>query len=130
MSAGNARTVMASPPRLPIFGVEIEIYVKLRPQFEGQIADMMRSGPEMIPEHWRQWDLGLRNDYPDDERSKRRALSHRRAVGKAVENCIDNMLGHGNGWRCEAEQGLREWELTVPSDPRKWCMYPWSLPII
>ena len=117
---------MASPPRLPIFGVEIEIYVKLIPEFEVKAAEMRRSSPDLIPEHWRQWDFELRNNYPNDQTNIERALSHRWAVGKAIEECIYNMLGCGNGWRCEIEQSLMEWELRVPPDPRKWCMYSWS----
>ncbi|KAK4032786.1 hypothetical protein C8A01DRAFT_20194 [Parachaetomium inaequale] len=122
MSAGNART--APPARLPLFGVEIEIYVKLKPKNEVLTREKKRTNPDSLPEYWRLWDFDLKNDYGPDK--QRAAVFQRREVCRAVQANIDTMLGQDNGWRCEADPSLKERNLTVPTDPRKW----WGVEVI
>jgi hypothetical protein len=119
MSAGNTRN--APPARQPLFGVEIEIYVKIKPKNEVLTREKKRTDPDSLPEHWQLWDFDLKNDYGTDK--QRAAIFQRREVCRAVQETIDAMLGQDNGWHCEAEPTMKERKLTLPPDPRKWCTY-------
>jgi hypothetical protein len=113
-----ARTVASTNP-LPLFGVEIEIYVKIKPDLERRIRDRLRRDPRALPLFWHDWDWNLENGTGNvEEKAKQRDC-----VGKAVREIIDIALGPGHGWTCESDSSLKEWLLKEPDEVRKWCMY-------
>ncbi|KAK4236517.1 hypothetical protein C8A03DRAFT_16829 [Achaetomium macrosporum] len=119
----SSRTARAAPAgRRPIFGVEIEIFVRLKPSVEEWILCKRRNG-DPLPYHWRHWDNTLLNNSSDRSRkSAQRAL-----VGSAIKELISQELGSQDlGWSCEPDASLNEEKLTVPPDPRKW----WGIEII
>ena len=118
MSAGNARA--ATAPRSTLFGVEIEMFVKIKPRLEVITREKQRVQSDSLPEHWRNWDFDLKNNYNDDQKID--AVFQRRYVCGAAKEAIDTMLGPGNGWSCEIDLSLKERLLQLPPDPRKWCM--------
>ncbi|KAH6855896.1 hypothetical protein B0I37DRAFT_306130 [Chaetomium sp. MPI-CAGE-AT-0009] len=126
MSAGNPRAAAATPPRLPLFGVEMEIYVKLKPKLQVLMWEKRRTNPDSLPEHWRNWNHDLRSDYPKTRENIIAGIYQRREVGRAVMECIDKVLGPNNGWRCEGEPSLKENRLTEPIDPPRW----WGIEVI
>ena len=128
MSASKAK---AAPVRgLPLFGVEIELYVKVRPRLEVLTREKQRTNPKSLPEWWQKWDFDLKND-PANRDGQRTVMFHRLdCVTKAVLADINAMLGPNNGWRCEADPSMSERKLALPPDARKWCTYSWLLPYV
>ncbi|KAH6632547.1 putative amidoligase enzyme-domain-containing protein [Chaetomium tenue] len=117
MSAGNTKTPPA--PRLPLFGVEIELFVKVKPKVEVLTWKKRHANPDSVPEYWRNWDFDLKNNPPDRD-AQIKVIYQRREVGRAIQADIDAMLGPKNGWHCEPDPSLSERMLTLPIDPRKW----------
>ena len=113
-----AKTAAPTNP-LPLFGVEIEIYVKIKPELERRIRDKIIDDPRSLPLYWLEWDFGLSNGTGHvEEKAKQRDC-----VGKAVREIIDVTLGAKHGWTCESDASLKEWLLKEPDELRKWCMY-------
>ncbi|KAK3307449.1 putative amidoligase enzyme-domain-containing protein, partial [Chaetomium strumarium] len=111
----------AAPPRLaPTFGVEIEIFVRLKPSFEENIR-RKRLKKEHLPDYFQEWQEDLPNDSND-----RLAVRQRLRVCFALKALIEQELGPDSGWRCELDLSLRQHELTAPPDPRKW----WGIEMI
>ncbi|KAK4144861.1 putative amidoligase enzyme-domain-containing protein [Dichotomopilus funicola] len=119
-SSNTARAAPAGPK--PLFGVEIEIYVKVLPSVEDRIRAKQRSNYNSLPEHWRYYDFDLKNGTGNVEGK----AFQRKHVGNAIQSIIDTALGSGNGWHCEADASLKEYQLEAPPDPRKW----WGIEII
>jgi hypothetical protein len=96
------------------------MFVKIKPQLDVIHREKQRVNANSLPEHWRLWDFDMKNVYSEDEEV--RAIHQRRYVCAAAQEAIDKMLGPDNGWKCELDLSLRERLLTLPPDPRKWCM--------
>jgi hypothetical protein len=73
--------------------------------------------PHTLPPYWSTWDWTLENGQGELSRKE----AQRTRVGHAIKGIIDATLGPGNGWSCESDASLKEWQLTHPPDPRKWC---------
>lgn len=118
--AANSSTRTAAPagPK-PLFGVEIEIYVRLLPAMEAQVERMGREDAFNTPDYWLEWDPSLDNN----TRDLRRLQEQRFRVCQAIKAIIDITLGPRNGWKCESDASLREWELRDPPHARKWCKF-------
>lgn len=128
MSTSGTRAKKTPPGTgpLPLFGVEIEIYVKLHKDLEEKIRERRYRDANTMPLYWLEWDFDLQNGQGNVERKAKQ----RECVGKAVREIIDVTLGTGHGWTCESDASLKEWALTEPPDVRKWCMYCPTLPPI
>jgi hypothetical protein len=107
----------------PLFGAEIEIFVKVKPGTQDAILRARRANPSSLPDCWRTWDFGLENGTGRIEEKDHQ----RKCVGGAIKAIIERELGPSHGWSCEADASLKEWGLTVPPDTRKWCTYIASL---
>ncbi|KAK3290665.1 uncharacterized protein B0H64DRAFT_451984 [Chaetomium fimeti] len=108
--------------RSPLFGVEIEVYVKIKPEFEAAVRERQRTNPSSLPEYWRDWD----SDLPNDSGDIRAGAKQLQRVNKAINAIIENVLGPGNGWHCDGDDSLKEKRLRVPPEPRKW----WGVEIV
>ena len=117
MSVNNARA--APVGRSPLFGVEIDIYLKIKPKFEALTKEKRRTNPSSLPDYWRAWDFDLKND----DASTTACISQRKQVCKAVTAIIDGILGPNNGWKCEPDASLKDSWLMLPNEARKWCTY-------
>ena len=73
--------------------------------------------PHTLPLYWSTWDWALENGQGELARKEQQ----RTRVGHAIKGIIDATLGPNNGWSCESDASLKEWQLTHPPDPRKWC---------
>ena len=83
---------------------------------------MQRRGvddPFNLPDYWLEWDFSLENGQGDQTRKE----EQRSRVGRAIMAIIDATLGPDSGWSCEDDASLKEWQLTQPPDPRKWCTF-------
>lgn len=103
----------------PLFGVEIEIYVKIKPDLERKIKARRQADANTMPLYWQDWDFNLSNGTGHVEEK----AIQRDCVGKAVREIIDVTLGPNHGWTCESDSSLKEWLLKEPDELRKWCMY-------
>ncbi|KAK4141457.1 putative amidoligase enzyme-domain-containing protein [Dichotomopilus funicola] len=114
---GNNATRAAAPagPK-PLFGVEIEVYVRLLPAAEARVDRMGNEDAFNTPDYWLDWDTTFDND----TRDHRRLEAQRFRTCKAIKGIIDATLGPRNGWKCESDASLREWELRDPPHARKW----------
>lgn len=117
MSAGTPQHPPA--PRIALFGIEIEMFVKIKPKVEAIKREKQRVKPDSLPEHWRLWDFDMKNIYSED--LKKEAVFQRRYVCGAAKEAIDTMLGPDNGWSCAVDLSVAERVLELPPDPRKWC---------
>lgn len=116
-SSSTARAAPAGPK--PLFGVEIEIYVKVLSSVENRIREKQQRNFNSLPEHWRYYDFDLKNGTGNVEGK----AFQRKHVGNAIQSIIDTALGANNGWHCEADASLKEYQLEAPPDPRKWCTF-------
>lgn len=110
-----------SKTRNPHFGLEIEIFVRVKSNVESGVISAIHNNTPINP-LWRQFDFGL-NNYRDESTIGRRGVQ-RDVVGKLIKSMLDNELSDDHGWICEADASLKEWTLQDPG-PRanKWCMY-------
>ncbi|KAK4040819.1 hypothetical protein C8A01DRAFT_45928 [Parachaetomium inaequale] len=120
MSTNNARAAPAG--RSPLFGVEIEIYVKVKAKLEALTREKKRTNPSSLPDYWQAWDFDLKND----DTNMTACINQRKQVSKAITAIIDGVLGPNNGWKCEADASLNDSWLVLPNDPKKW----WGVEII
>ncbi|KAK3299453.1 putative amidoligase enzyme-domain-containing protein [Chaetomium fimeti] len=121
-TAGASSSSVAPPGPKPLFGLEIEIFVKLRPELERAIIQRRREGHQLDEEHWRNWDFTLSNGTGNQLQKEKQ----RECVGQAIEALIETALGPSHGWSCEADASLKEYKLTQPPEPLKW----WGIEII
>ncbi|KAK3297570.1 putative amidoligase enzyme-domain-containing protein [Chaetomium fimeti] len=122
MSRNLARAAPPPAAPRPLFGVEIEVFVRLLPDVEDRIVQAGYDYPDSLPDYWLQWDENLEND----SRNQRSKHDQRKRVGKAIMGIIDSALGPRNGWKCESDESLKESLLTEPHDTRRW----WGIEII
>ena len=114
----SSRAAAPAGPK-PLFGVEIEIYVKVHSAVEQKMWRRGIDDPFNLPEYWLEWDFSLENGQGEQERKE----EQRGRVGRAIMAIIDRTLGPDSGWSCESDASLKEWQLTQPPDPRKWCRF-------
>ena len=116
-SAGPAVVYAANP----WFGIEIEIFVKLRDSVKKTIKERLKKKKKVAKcfEKW-QWDLS--NEQGNQDKKKKQ----RKYVGEAITGILDVALGDKHGWTCMADESLKEFALNVPPKPRDWCKFPHS----
>ncbi|KAH6623438.1 hypothetical protein F5144DRAFT_615225 [Chaetomium tenue] len=118
----SARTTKAPPPRpSPLFGVRIEVYLKVKANFEAFTTHLQRTSPDGLPGYWRAWDFDLGNDTTDVKARR----TQRDQLKSIVIAAIDHVIGPDHGWSCEYEGSLKE-KLLRLDNPRKW----WGVKII
>ncbi|KAK3293421.1 uncharacterized protein B0H64DRAFT_444677 [Chaetomium fimeti] len=118
----------AAPAPLPVknpwFGIEIEIFVKVRDSVKKNIEEKLRNGKK-VASHWEKWQWDLSNAEGNrDHRDKKE--KQREYVGQAIMEILDKTLDRKHGWTCTADASLKEYKLELPPDPRKW----WGIEII
>lgn len=118
-TAGASSSSVAAAGPQPLFGLEIEIFVKLRPEVERAIYTQRQQGVQLDEEYWQNWNFALSNGQGNQPLKEKQ----RECVGQAIEALIEAALGPSHGWSCEADASLKEWALTEPPEPRKWCMF-------
>lgn len=117
-AAASSSSVAVNGPK-PLFGVEIEIFVKLRPELERAIYTRRQRGEQLDEAYWRNWNFALSNERGNQPLKDKQ----RECVGQAIEALIEGALGPTHGWKCVPDASLKEWALTEPPETRKWCMF-------
>ncbi|KAK3306800.1 uncharacterized protein B0T15DRAFT_395695 [Chaetomium strumarium] len=121
-----SRNNRAAPPPpespVPMFGIEIEIFVKLKPDVEQMVRSKQYNG-EYLPAYFQRWRLDLLNDSRDKDK-----MNEQRSC---AAYCIEALIAQEFGdrvvrWNCELDESLVESELKEPRDPRKW----WGVEIV
>jgi hypothetical protein len=113
----------AGPPVVyaanPWFGIEIEVFVKLRDSVKKTIKERIKKKKKVSKafEKW-QWDLS------NDSRNEDKLEKQRKYVGQAITSILDLTLGDKHGWTCMSDASLYEDKLKVPPKPRDWCKFP------
>ncbi len=110
---------------LPVFGIEIEIFVKLKRTVTSDLLSRMNSRGG-IPAHWLGWEFNLSNRSTDEDRIRKQ----RSRVGAVIERLINEALGQSSGWKATTDASLRESDLTVPPESTSWCKSPTQFPPI
>ncbi|KAK3897675.1 hypothetical protein C8A05DRAFT_19600 [Staphylotrichum tortipilum] len=82
------------PRAKPIFGLEIEIFVKVKPAIERDVVRYLNHGAS-LPAHWKAWDFSLTNHQPTSQSQARQ----RNCVKGALKALIRNALGSKAGWK-------------------------------
>ncbi|KAK4035298.1 putative amidoligase enzyme-domain-containing protein [Parachaetomium inaequale] len=108
----------------PYFGIEIEIFLRLKPAVEENIKEKIRAR-KRLPDYWKTWDFNLENSQ-GDQRHEDKKMKQLARVGYAILDLLDQNLGEGHGWGMANDQSLKGDLLTEPSNPRKW----WGAEII
>jgi hypothetical protein len=111
-----------SPPK-PIFGLEIEIFVKVKREVKEDVLGYRYEGlGERLPVHWQAWDFDLVNSKPNrDNGYGPRQARQRQCVKMALTALIKDALGARSGWKCVGDASLKEWRLKDAPDPKHWC---------
>lgn len=101
----------------PIFGIEIEIFVKVKQDV--RLAVLRKRGRgEPQPDCWKKWNFNLSNRISWQDK---RAKDQRKCVQGAIEILIQQALGETTKWKAESDSSLKEDALVEPPDPTKWC---------
>ncbi len=117
------------PPPRPIFGIEIEVFVKVKRAVEDDVIRARNRGSQ-LPDFWRIWDFDLSNAEGSSRATLVKQFQQRNCVKAALTSCINDALGHNSGWKVVGDASLKEHKLTVPPDARHWCKTPpfcWQL---
>ena len=124
----SARTVRAAPALRPspLFGVEIEVYIKVKPSFEAFTRQRRSTAPDTLPDYWKDWDFDLANNSTQGKAK----LKQRAQISRAVVATIEHALGPDNGWRCDHDETLKAELIKGQDNPRKWCTYRSSLMLL
>ncbi|KAH6650506.1 hypothetical protein F5144DRAFT_625529 [Chaetomium tenue] len=108
---------MPNPPPKPIFGIEIEIFVKVKRDVQRDVERYRGS----LPLHWREWDFNLSNRSTDNYKTTKQRV----CVKTALSALIKESLG-SNGWKCVGDASLSEWKMREAPEPDLW----WGVEII
>jgi hypothetical protein len=106
-------TASTSPPRqyLPLFGVEIEIFVKVKSSVERDVKVVRGSIGSDLPTYWKNWDFSLSN------RSTGAAVTaQRQRVKDALMAAIKSKFNRDVKWKVVSDASLKEADLTLPPD--------------
>ncbi|KAK4133221.1 hypothetical protein BT67DRAFT_59864 [Trichocladium antarcticum] len=126
MSSSSARPAPTRKGPSPLFGIEIEIFVKVKDRVQAKVLHKLASRGERasVPEHWQKWDFDLSNN----SKVLAKKEAQRLVVGQAIEAAIKKALGDKHGWTCEPDASLKERDLDdrKPKDGRKY----WGIEII
>jgi len=114
-----------SPPK-PIFGLEIEIFVKVKPEVKSDVLGYRYDGlAGQLPAYWQAWDFDLVNDKPTSRNGYGpRQAQQRQCVKMALAALIKDALGAKSGWKCVGDASLQEWQLKQAPDAEHWCKSP------
>ncbi len=107
----------------PIFGIEIEIFVKVKRNVEYDVLEY-RAQRARLPAHWQQWDFDLSNAQAQSIQQMTKQAIQRNYVKAALSALISQSLGNNSGWKVVSDASLTEWKLSVPPDARRWCQSP------
>lgn len=112
--------------RNPYFGIEIAIFVKIKPHVEADVREKQKKSKEEsgLRDYWREWDFDLENKRGGDfHLAKKR--KQRQRVADAIKASIRRALGRDHGWACVSDESVKEWQLNGPNpvDARKWCKF-------
>ncbi|KAK4142676.1 uncharacterized protein C8A04DRAFT_38065 [Dichotomopilus funicola] len=88
----------SSGPPKPIFGIEIEIFVKVKRDVERDVQ-AHRSRGSSLPTHWQEWSFSLTNDRPNSSDTFNRQARQRACVKLALTSLINDALGRNHGWK-------------------------------
>ena len=108
------------PRAKPIFGLEIEVFVKVKPAVERDVVSYLYNGAA-LPDYWKAWDFSLTNRQPTSERQFAKQAQQRVCVKKALRALIRDALGRKAGWKVVGDASLQEFKLTQPPDSEHWC---------
>jgi hypothetical protein len=97
----------------PIFGIEIEIFVKVKRDVQ---RDVERSRGS-LPHHWREWDFELSNRSTDSYKTGKQRI----CVKTALSALITESLGSNHGWKCVGDASLSEYKITQAPESDLWC---------
>lgn len=103
---------MPNPPPKPIFGVEIEIFVKVKRDVQRDVERYRGS----LPFHWREWDFNLSNRSTDSYKTGKQRI----CVKTALSALIKESLG-SNGWKCVGDASLSEYKMREAPEADLWC---------
>ncbi len=104
---------------LPVFGIEIEIFVKLKRKVASDLLSRRRSR-RGIPAHWQGWEFFLSNRSTNEDRIRKQ----RSRVRAVIEHLFKEALGQSSGWKATTDASLKESDLTVPPESSRWCKPP------
>ncbi|KAH6848357.1 putative amidoligase enzyme-domain-containing protein [Chaetomium sp. MPI-CAGE-AT-0009] len=107
--------------RNPWFGIEIEIFVRVRDDVKKTIKERIKN-KKKVWDIWKKWQWDLENVKGDQDKKEKQ----RKYVGKVITAIFDQTLGEKHGWTCVPDASLKEYYLTEPRDPRKW----WGIEIV
>lgn len=112
----------SSGPPKPIFGIEIEIFVKVKRDVERDVQNY-RSRGSPLPTHWQEWSFSLTNDQPTSTDTMNRQQRQRACVKLALTSLINDALGRNHGWKCVGDASLSEWKLKEAPESDLWCKF-------
>jgi hypothetical protein len=118
MSTGQQATVTPFRP-LPVFKIEIEIFVKVKRKVVPGPLNRMRTGGGLHA-GWAGWDFDLSDRSTDADRLNKQ----RSRVAAVIKGLINESQNHNSGWESwdvTTDVALRESKLTVPPDRTSWC---------
>ena len=104
------------PAPKPIFGVEIEIFVKVKRDVQRDVERHHGS----LPLHWREWDFNLSNRSTDSYKTGKQRV----CVKTALSALISEALGSSHGWKCVGDASLSEYKITQAPESDLWCKSP------
>ncbi|KAH6843329.1 putative amidoligase enzyme-domain-containing protein [Chaetomium sp. MPI-CAGE-AT-0009] len=130
-----------SKARNPYFGVEIEIFVKVKDHVKDDVLEKRKKSKKSsgskdkkkedsgLKPYWESWDFDLTNeDAGDLIMHKAKKIGQRKRAALAIKGNIKRALGKDHGWECVYDESLKECQLKEPEPPgaRKW----WGVEII
>ena len=115
---------MSNPNASPIFGVEIEVFCRVKSEHKAEILRYRANGGEELADYWMDWDFDLTNDEPEDSRFRQAQVRQRGCVKSLLSALIAEAVGEDAGWTVVGDASLREFQLTEPTDARHWCKSP------
>ncbi|EAQ83956.1 predicted protein [Chaetomium globosum CBS 148.51] len=121
MASASTSTAASGYAANPWFGIEIEIFVKLRDSVKKTVKDRIKNR-KRVSKFFEKWQF----DLPNSEGNLDKKDKQRKYVGQAIEAILDQTFGDGHGWKCTADASLKEYKLTLPPKPREW----WGIEII
>ncbi|KAH6853988.1 hypothetical protein B0I37DRAFT_335630 [Chaetomium sp. MPI-CAGE-AT-0009] len=102
----------------PIFGIEIEIFVKVKREVQRDVERYRGT----LPLHWREWDFDLSNRSSDSYKLAKQRV----CVKTALSALIKESLGNNHGWKCVGDASLQEYKMREAPEPDLW----WGVEII
>src|SRR5689334_3347141 len=118
---GSSRNAgSASAVRNPYFGIEIEIFLRVKTGTQSSIRDLQRRRAK-LPSYWQEWDFDLNNDDNDKEKKK----AQRQRVCQAVIDILNKeFASKKHNWVCKEDGTLHEDRVEARTNRTKYCKSP------